>query len=77
MFRQRGTPGQRPRGWAVLSLPGAARGPVFTSEAQRRVRGKVQGLACVSKESVLHSGVGAGRAFLAEERAKQKPAVGL
>lgn len=60
----------------MLSLPGAARGPVFTSEAQRRVQGKVQSLECISKESVLHS-VEAGRAFLAEERAKQKPGVGL
>ena len=60
----------------MLSLPGAVRGPVFTSEAQRRVWGKVQSLECVSKQSVLHS-VGAGRAFLAEERAKKKPCVGL
>ena len=67
------TPGQRPGGWAVLSFQEQRGGQC--SHQRRREGSRVWSAS--QKESILLSGVGVGRAFLAEERAKQKPGVGL
>lgn len=52
------------------------RGAVFASGVQRRTQGKVQGLGEPLKEGVFVQEVGAGRAFLAEARAKSRPGGG-